>query len=37
MFSVFNPLPNDNILDRSKLKEFAGDKFKFDENARKFS
>ena len=24
----FNPLPNDNILDQSKLKAFAGDKLK---------
>ena len=27
----FNPFPNDNILDSSKLKEFADDSFKFDE------
>ena len=32
-----NPFPNDNILDSSKLKEFADDKFKFDENGRKLS
>ena len=28
----FNPLPEDKILDSSKLKEFADDNFKFDEN-----
>ena len=34
-----NPLPNDKrqILDSSKLKEFADDSFKFDENGRKLS
>ena len=32
-----NPFPNDNILDWSKLKEFADTNFKFDENGRKFS
>ena len=32
-----NPLPDDKILDRSKLKQFADDNFKFDENSRKFS
>ena len=36
LFSV-NPLPNDKIFDRSKLKESADDSFKFDENSRKFS
>ena len=34
---LFNPLPNDKILDSSKLKQFADDSFKFDENSRKFS
>ena len=34
---VLNPLPDDKILDRSKLKQSADDKFKFDENSRKFS
>ena len=29
----FNPFPN---LDSSKLKEFADDNFKFDENDKKF-
>ena len=32
-----NPFPKRQILDSSKLKEFAGDDFKFDENSRKFS
>ena len=31
------PLPDDIILDSSKLKEFADDNFKFDENGRKLS
>ena len=31
------PFPKRQILDSSKLKEFAGDNFKFDENGRKFS
>ena len=29
--------PKRQILDSSKLKEFADDNFKFDENGRKFS
>ena len=33
----FNPLPDDNILDWSKLKQSADDNFRFDENSRKFS
>ena len=32
-----NPLPDDKILDRSKLKQSADDNSKFDENSRKFS
>ena len=32
-----NPLPDDKILNRSKLKESAGNNFKFHENSRKFS
>ena len=32
-----NPFPNDNFLKFSKLKEFADNNFKFDENGRKFS
>ena len=31
-----NPLPDDKILDSSKLKEFADDNFKVDEKCRKF-
>ena len=34
---LLNPLPDDKILDSSKLKEFADDNFKFDENGRKLS
>ena len=30
------PFPKRQILDLSKLKEFADDNFKFDENGRKF-
>ena len=33
----FNPLPDDKILDWSKMKQSADDNFKFDENSRKFS
>ena len=32
-----NPLPENKILDRSKLKQSADDNFEFDENSRKFS
>ena len=32
-----NPLPDDKFLDSSKLKEFADDNFKFNENGRKLS
>ena len=36
--SVSNhPFPKRQILDPSKLKEFADDNFTFDENGRKFS
>ena len=31
------PLPDDKILDYSKLKQFVDDYFIFDENSRKFS
>ena len=31
-----NPFPNNKILDCSKFKEFADDKFKFHENGRMF-
>ena len=33
----FNPSPDDKFLDSSKLKEFADDNFKFDENGSKLS
>ena len=33
----FNSLPDNEILDRSKLKQSADDCFKLDENSRKFS
>ena len=33
---VVQPFPKRQILDSSKLKEFADDNFKFDENGRKF-
>ena len=41
-FPTFNDpgkesFPKQQILDSSKLKEFADDNFKFDENSRKFS
>ena len=35
--SSFNPLLDDKILDRSKLKQSADNNSKFDENSRKFS
>ena len=35
--SVFQPFPKRQILDSSKLKEFADDNFEFDENGIKFS
>ena len=34
---LFNSLPNDKFLDRSELKEFADDNFRFDENGRECS
>ena len=34
---LFNPLPDDKILDWSNMKQSADDNFKFDENSRKFS
>ena len=36
VYLYINPLPDDKILDWSKLKQFADDNFKFDENSRKF-
>ena len=32
-----NPFPNDNILDRSKLREFSDDNFRFVENDTELS
>ena len=32
-----NPFPREQILDSSKLKEFADDNFQLDESGRKFS
>ena len=37
IFMLFNLLPDDKILDWSKLKQFADNNFKFDENSKKFS
>ena len=34
---LFNPFAKQQILDASKLKEFAEENFKFDENGRKLS
>ena len=34
---LFNPLPDDKILESSKLKELADHNFKFDENGRQLS
>ena len=34
---IVNPFPKWQILDSSKLKEFADDTFKFDENGRKLA
>ena len=34
---LFTPFPNGQILDSAKLKEFADDNFKFNENGREFS
>ena len=33
---MHEPFPKQQILDSSKLKEFADDNFKLDENGRKF-
>ena len=35
--TVVNPLPDNKILGWSKLKQFADDNFKLDENSRNFS
>ena len=39
MYSIarFNPLPDNKILDWSKLKQIADDNLEFDVNRRKFS
>ena len=34
---IYSPITRRQILDSSKLKEFADDNFKFDENGRKLS
>ena len=34
---LLNPLPDDKILDRSKLKQSEDDNFEFDVNSRKLS
>ena len=36
-FILMYPFPQRQILEVSRLKEFADDNFKFDENGRKFS
>ena len=35
--SLINPFPKQQILDSSKMKEFAEDNFEFDENGNEFS
>ena len=35
--TILNPLPDDEILDWSKLKQSAGDNFEFDVNSKNFS
>ena len=37
MYISFNPFPNDKFKTPSKLKEFADDNLKFDENGRQLS
>ena len=37
MKNLFKPITRRQILDSSKMKEFADDNFKFDKNGRKFS
>ena len=36
-YNSHNSFPNKTFLDSSKLKQFANNNFKFDENGRKFS
>ena len=35
--NLFNPFPNNKILDPSKLREFADNNLRFDKNGGKFS
>ena len=35
--AAFNPFLTDSISDRSKLKEFTDDSFRFNENGRNYS
>ena len=37
MLNTSKPFPKRQILDSSKLKDFADNNFKFDENGRNFS
>ena len=37
MIPIGQSFPKEQILDSSKMKEFAVDNFEFDENGRKFS
>ena len=37
MYNLCYPFPKQQILDYSKLKEFAHNNFTFDKNGRKFS
>ena len=36
LLTYFHSLPNDKILDWSKMKEFADNNFKFDKNGKEF-
>ena len=36
ILTIFNTVPNKKVLDWSKLREFANNNFRFDENGRKF-
>ena len=36
-FDIYQPFPNQQILDSSKLKDFADNNFKLDENSAQFS
>ena len=37
LYKFLNPLPNDKILDTTKLEEFVDNSIKFNENGIKFS